>query len=101
MMRSMRNALYLAVFAGSLTACGTAPLSFESLSEEELYAYNAEQPLLNQVICVKEQRTSSHIRKRRCQSLHEIINERSTAGLQLQVLDYGAHYNAGMRNRRD
>ncbi len=96
-MRLLRNTLFLAVFAGGLAACGTAPLNFESLSEEELFAYNAEQPLLRQVICVNERRTSSHIRKRRCQSIHDIITERSTAGMQLQVLDWGAHYNAGMR----
>lgn len=87
--------------AGVLAACQTTPQRFASMSEEELFAYNAEQPLLKQVICVKEQTTSSYIRKRSCQSIQQIMNERASAGSMLDVLNWGVNYNAGISRRAE
>jgi len=91
-----RKLLLTAGLAGFLTACQNAPRTFESMTEEELFAYNTEQPIMQQVICVTETTTSSYIRKRRCQSLDKIINERSSAVMQLDVLNWGVDYNAGI-----
>lgn len=90
-----RICVAIAVVSG-LAACQTNSQSFASMSEEELFAYNAEQPLLRQVICVKEQTTSSYIRKRNCQSIQRILNERSSSGAMLNVLNWGVNYNAGI-----
>lgn len=85
----------------ALAACQTPPQRFASMSEEELFAYNAEQPLLKQVICVKEQTTSSYIRKRSCQSIQQLVNERASAGAMLDVLNWGVNYNAGISRRAE
>lgn len=80
----------------ALAACQSAPQRFASMSEEELFAYNTEQPLLKQVICVREQTTSSYIRKRRCQSIQQLMNERASSAAMLNVLNWGVNYNAGI-----
>ena len=100
-MKLLRNTLILAVFASAFTACQSQPLSFASMSEEELYAYNLDKPVLQQVVCVEEKTTSSYIRKRRCQSLQQIITSRSTVDMQLEVLNYGYNYNSGIGRSLD
>ena len=100
-MKLLGNTLVLAVLASAFTACQNQPISFASMSEEELYAYNVDKPLLEQVFCVEEKTTSSYIRKRRCQSLERIINERSTVDMKFDVLNWGNDYNAGIRRSLD
>jgi hypothetical protein len=88
-------------FSLALIACGSIPPNFANMSEEELHAYNLQQPLMQQVICLEEQTTSSYIRKRRCNTLQQLYNARSNADLALGVLDYGRHYNDGIGRGRD
>ncbi|MCI5105900.1 MAG: hypothetical protein MRY76_04245 [Pseudomonadales bacterium] len=84
-----------------LLACGSIPPNFSSMSEEELHAWNLQQPLMQQVICLEEQTTSSYIRKRRCNTLQQLYNARANADLALGVLDYGRYYNDGIGRGRD
>lgn len=82
-----------------LSACQSLPRSFAAMSDEEIYAYNADKPVLQQVYCTNQQRTSSFIRKRRCMTIQQYINEREMAPMTLQVLNYGYNYNAGIGGR--
>lgn len=100
-MSLMRKTLILSIVVGGLAACQSQPLSFASMSEEELFAYNSEKPLLQQVICVEEQTTSSYIRKRRCQSIEQLVSERTAGAMKLQVLNWGYNYNAGIGRSYD
>lgn len=100
-MKILRNTLIITVFAVVFTACQNQPMSFAAMSEQELYAYNLDKPVLDQVVCVEEKTTSSYIRKRRCESLRRIITDRSTVDMQLEVLNYGYNYNSGIGRSLD
>lgn len=93
--------LSIAITGLLLAACGNLPPNFATMSEEELHAYNLQQPLMNQVICMEEQTTSSYIRKRRCRTLMQIYNARANADMALNVLNYGNDYNAGIGGSLD
>lgn len=82
-----------------LTACESLPRSFAAMSDEEIYAYNADKPVLEQIYCSNQKRTSSFIRKRRCMTIQQYINERDMAAMELDVLNYGHNYNAGIGGR--
>ena len=67
----------LALLTIILNACSSAtvPGDFERMSTAELMAYNRTVEFMDQVYCVDEIRTGSHIRRRHCETLHQ-INER-------------------------
>lgn len=95
-----RIASILLVILGA-TACGNLPTSFVTMSEEELYAYNITQPVLKRVLCREETTTSSYIRKRRCYTVQELVEANTNSVLALDVLNYGANFNAGIGGSRD
>lgn len=91
---SISKLLTLLFASAVLMACGTMPTHFAGMSEEELYAYNLSKPFPEQIICQEEKTTSSYIRKRRCQTVQQFINERANSDMALNVLDYGAKFPA-------
>lgn len=70
-----------------VTACQNAPVSFNSMTELELLAYNEERPLAEKVFCSTEAETSSRIRKRHCRTYEQIVNHNEKAVMQLEVLN--------------
>ena len=79
--------------------CTSSPTNFASMSEEELYAYNMDRPILEQVYCRVEKTTSSFIRKRRCATVQQLVDQVNNSTMALDVLDYGGNFNAGLRSR--
>ena len=67
-----------------LTSSCTTPTGFAGMSEEELLAWNKGKPVLEQVYCRKEARTSSRIRKTYCDTVEGWItyNQRSLMALE-------------------
>lgn len=55
------------------TACSLQQPNFESMSEQELFEYNASVGVLDQVYCRDDVRTGSHLRKRYCTSYGDAL----------------------------
>lgn len=56
------------LFSMILTSCVSTEgdVNFERMSEEELAAYNATQPIRQMIVCINEDRSLSRVRRRRC-----------------------------------
>lgn len=73
-----------------LGAC-TAPGSiFKHMSEDELALYNATVPINDMVYCFEEVRTGSHIKKKYCSSLAEIVAALTSSYDQLNTVHSGS-----------
>jgi hypothetical protein len=68
----MKACLVFAVAALILSACKT-PQSFETMSNEELYAYNSSVEFPDRVYCRVEAQTGSYIRKRVCTRISKMF----------------------------
>ena len=71
-----------------LAGCST-PKTFENMSEQELLAYNKDRPILEQVYCVKQARTSTHIRKTYCDTVEDWVMYNQRQASKLDVLSAG------------
>lgn len=74
----------------ALTACSSSQKSFNTMSEEELFAYNLDRPIMDQVVCEKRRQSASRIRSNVCMTFREMAKERSNGFQKLQVLNYRA-----------
>ena len=72
-----------------LVACQTTGTPFRKMTDEELIAYNATVPLEQNVICFKDLRTDSHIRKTRCMTIIDILTEAETNARTIDALNIG------------
>lgn len=79
----MKTLLALSICGLALASC-TVPPTFAAMTEQELMDYNKGKPVLQQVYCTKEARTSSRIRKTYCDTVEGWVtyNQR-----QLMALD--------------
>ncbi len=60
---------------GSFVACSTSSQPrFDRMSEEELIAYNQSVPAQERVYCREEVAVGSHIRRRICSKVQDVIN---------------------------
>ena len=59
------------------------------MTDEELIAYNSTVPLEQNVICFKDLRTDSHIRKTRCMTIMDILTEAETNARTIDALNIG------------
>lgn len=64
----------------------TGQPDFISMSEEDIYAYNLEQPLMKKVYCFQENMTGSYIRRRQCMRVEEYVYRLEQSILALDVL---------------
>lgn len=71
-----------------VAGCAT-PQTFENMTEQEILAYNKDKPVLEQVYCVKEARTSSRIRKTYCDTVEDWVLYNQREALRLEVLSLG------------
>ena len=72
-----------------LVACQATGTPFRKMTDEELIAYNATVPLEQNVICFKDLRTDSHIRKTRCMTIMDILTEAETNARMIDALNIG------------
>lgn len=87
-----------------VSACSTSGTDesprFDRMSPQEIYAYNQNLPIRDQIVCETRTETSSRIRKRRCHSLGDLIDNKQEAYNQLDTIDYGVATGPfGRRNR--
>ena len=63
------------VFSAALLCVGcTVPPNFATMSSEELLAYNKDKPVMEQVYCTKQTRTSSRIRRTYCDTVADWVD---------------------------
>ena len=83
------------------TACSTNTRpNFVQMTEEEIYVYNMERPLMEKVYCFEEQQTSTYIRRRQCMTVENYVYRLERAALALDVLQPTTGYSA-IRSGRD
>jgi hypothetical protein len=71
----------------AVAACGTNTRpDFLSMSEEEIFAYNLEKPLMDKVYCFEERETSSYIRRRKCMTVEDYVDRTQKAVDKLYTL---------------
>lgn len=58
----------------ALASCNNTQQNFRKMSEEELLAYNASVPILDQVYCREEVQIGSHIRQRVCVKIRDVLD---------------------------
>ena len=69
-MRSLKLAPTLLLL---LASCAAPQLEFKDMSGLEILAYNRTVDYLDQVYCTERVDTGSHIRRRSCQTLRDIV----------------------------
>ncbi len=52
--------------------------NFERMSEAELFEYNRSVSAMDQIFCTEQVNTGSHIRKRSCRTVYELISGQPT-----------------------
>ena len=88
-MINLRSLLLLA--SALCVACTvTGRPDFISMSEEDIYAYTLEKPLMKKVYCFQENMTGSYIRRRQCMTVEEYVYRLEQSVLALDVLQPSA-----------
>ena len=91
-------------FGGSLllaiTACSSSQKSFNNMTEEELFTYNFDKPIMDQVICEERRPIGSRISNSVCMTVREIAGERDRGYSKLQVLNNPVPYMTFNQSRR-
>lgn len=76
----MKALLILFIPASVLTACESTKPDFRRMSEEELLAYNATVPMMDQVFCETVPNTASRIPRRSCITVRDRLAGASHIG---------------------
>ncbi len=73
MAKGMLRLISLCCAAFTLVACvsGSGKINFNAMSAEELAAHNAGLAAMEQIVCVTERRSGSHIKATQCMSRKE------------------------------
>jgi len=70
-----------------VSACASEPRpNFIRMTEEEIYVYNMERPLMEKIYCFEERQTSTYIRRRQCMTVEDYVYRLERAALALEVL---------------
>ena len=69
--------------------CQTTDTPFRKMTDEELISYNSTVPLEQNVICFRDLRTDSHIRKTRCMTVMDILTEAESNARMVDALNIG------------
>ena len=86
LMKIISTSLLLSTFL-LVSACATDPRpNFLNMTEEEIYVYNMERPLMEKVYCFEERQTSTYIRRRQCMTVENYVYRLERAALALDVL---------------
>ncbi len=88
--------LFLVLGSLSLGACTSTDndniTDFKRMNSAELAAYNRDADFWDQVHCVNEVRTGSHIRRRHCSTLYEIYTQVESSASEVSVLSSAVIY---------
>ena len=87
-----KSVLFLALGCVSLSACKTGQSDFKHMNSAELVAYNRTVDFWDQVHCVSEVRTGSHIKRRHCSTLLEIYTQVDRSASAVNVLSASRVY---------
>ena len=60
--------------------------NFLRMTEEEIYVYNMDKPLMDKIYCFEERQTSTYIRRRQCMTVEDYVYRLEQAALALDVL---------------
>ena len=84
----------------ALTACNSNQKSFNNMTEEELYVYNRDKPLAEQVICEERRHSASRIRNSVCMTVQDMTEVRSHGFRKLRVLNHRTSFASANQARR-
>ena len=85
----MKNLLGIVSISIVLSSCNaTDRTPFRKMTEEELIAYNSNIPLEHNVFCFEDVRTGSFIKKKRCMTLRDIIDNVEANSNWIGTLNY-------------
>lgn len=87
-------------FLIALTACSSGQKSFNTMTEDEIFAYNLDRPVEQQVICEKRRQSASRIRNNVCMTVQEMATERDRGYSKLQVLNHPTYHEPMNRAHR-
>ena len=87
-------------FLIALTACNSSQKSFSSMTDEELYAYNLDRPVEEQVICQERRQSASRIRKSVCMTFQDMTEQRTKDMRRLQLLNHRVSFTMLNQARR-
>ena len=87
-----KHLLILPIVGLNLVACKSNNLDFEHMNSAELVAYNRTVDFWDQVHCVSEVRTGSHIKRRHCSTLLEIYTQVDRSASAVNVLSASRVY---------
>lgn len=74
----MKTTILLTLLSALVACSSVSQPAFHRMSEEELIAYNASVPNRDRVQCREEVAVGSHIRRRICTKVQDIINGTQT-----------------------
>lgn len=78
--------LFSTVLLVSACASSDPRPDFLRMTEEEIYVYNMERPLMEKIYCFEERQTSTYIRRRQCMTVEDYVYRLERAALALDVL---------------
>ena len=85
-MNMTRFTLLISILLSTI-ACGTSDRpNFMQMTEEEIYVYNMDKPLMDKIYCFEEKQTSTFIRRRQCMTVESYVYRLERAALALDVL---------------
>ena len=90
--RSFSKILISLAVTTTLFSCTTAHTNFAAMSESELLAYNRDKPVMKQIYCERNKRsTDSHIRRTECRSVEDWVYHNFRAQMALDTISTHRH----------
>ena len=86
----MHKLLFLTAAVPLLFSCTTYSPSFARMSNEEIALYNSSVEFDQQVVCVREVRAGTHIKRRYCETFEEMERRRLTNIGKLNAANVGS-----------
>lgn len=72
----------------ALVACNSNHQNFNTMTEEEIFAYNLGKPIMDQVVCQERRSIASRISNNVCMTIREMTTERDKGYRKLQVINH-------------
>lgn len=89
----MKSSILVSLVMPMLLACTVSDdsgINPNLMTDEEIIAYNANQDRIwDHIVCAREFRVQSHIKKRYCGTMSELNRRASANGEQLNIISFG------------
>lgn len=90
-MKSLTHSALLLLVITSCSITDGPRVNPNLMSDEEIIAYNKTQDRIwDHIVCTREFRIQSHIKKRYCGTLSELNRRASATGEQLNIISFGS-----------